>query len=260
MDLSKYDWKFTIFDTPVRVMATFWVLCIFFSPFATNFEGPWLFGLAGWSAAVLATFLAHELGHAYAMRKAYGGRPRIELGIGRSTSGSLVFGGLTSSPTYGANTPENRAFTAGAGPLAEIAASLIFVILMSGLGFSFQATEIFGIPFPIPDIASFRWLGVLPLIYLVYFFVYGFVVAGLVWGIFNILPIYPCDGGQLLLAYLSKRKGEKGVKLTLQISIACSLGLALMFLLNRQIFMTIFMIFSAYQNYRLLLQRGFMRP
>ncbi len=64
MDFSKFDWKFNLFGIPVRVMATFWLVCVFFSPFSSGNDGPWLFGLLGWSAAMLLTFLAHEFGHA----------------------------------------------------------------------------------------------------------------------------------------------------------------------------------------------------
>ncbi len=256
MDLSKLDWKFTIFDTPVRVMATFWLLCVFFSPFSTGHDGPWIFGLLGWTAAVLATFLTHELGHAYAMRKAYGGRPRIDLGVGRTANGALVFGGLTSLSSNGANTPENRAFTASAGPLAEIGVSLLFVVLMSGLGVKFKLAWIMGfLPLPFPAADSFAWLQLTPLIFLAHYFTIGFIYAGIAWGILNLLPIYPFDGGQVLLAYLCKRQGEQGVVSTLKISIVCSVGLALLCLVDRQYFMTIFMAYSAFQNYKLLQSR-----
>ena len=52
------------------------------------------FGAAGWVAALLISFLVHELGHALTARRYFGAKPEITLGIGRSPSGASVFGGV----------------------------------------------------------------------------------------------------------------------------------------------------------------------
>lgn len=258
MNLSKYDWKFTLFGVPVRVMITFWILCVFFSPFGTDFEGPWIFGLIGWALAVFLSFLTHELGHAFAMRKVYGGVPRIDLGVGHTSSGTFVFGGLTTSASGVQNSPEKRALTAGAGPVAEIAIALMFIAFLSLLGIQFEIHYFLGvIPIPAPMVESFLFLNSRALVYLVYFFVWGFVYAGLVWGAFNILPVFPYDGGQLLLAFLSKRFGARGVHMTLITSIVIAGMMGLLFLKSRNFFMAIFLFYSAYQNYRLMQYRRF---
>ncbi|MBP5620734.1 MAG: hypothetical protein J6X44_01835 [Thermoguttaceae bacterium] len=251
MDLSQFDWKFKIFGFPVRVMVSFWLICVFFSPFLRGQNGPWLFGLLGWSAAVFLSILIHELGHAFAMRKVYGSTPTIDLGIGRTSSGAFVFGGLTTATGDGA--PIKRALTAAAGPIAEITAAFALALLLIPLGFRFERTTILGvIPAISANVDSFRFFGSLPLIYLTYCFVEGFVFVGIVWGLFNLAPILPCDGGQILLSVLGQSLGTNGVRITLIVSIVLSAGLGYLFLQKESFFMAFFFFFSAYQNYRLL--------
>ncbi|MBR5760296.1 MAG: hypothetical protein IKX88_17050 [Thermoguttaceae bacterium] len=252
MDLSQFDWKFKIFGFPVRVMVSFWLICVFFSPFLRGQNGPWLFGLLGWSAAVFLSILVHELGHAFAMRKVYGSTPTIDLGIGSTASGAFVFGGLTSSSTSD-RVPIKRALTAAAGPIVEITAAFALALLLIPLGFRFERTTIFGvIPSISADVESFRFFGSLPLIYFTYFFVEGFVFVGIVWGLFNLAPIFPCDGGQILLSILGQSLGADGVRITMIVSIALSAALGYLFLREESYFMAFFFFFSAYQNYRVL--------
>ena len=257
MDLSKFDWKFTLFGTPVRVMATFWIICVFFSPFMSGHEGPWLFGLLGWSVATLISFLTHEFGHAFAMRAVYGGRPTIDLGIGRSASGVPVFGGVTTSYAT-SNDPLNCACTAASGPALEIAIVFLGIALMALLGLRFEGSLTFGIvPYLSLDPKSLAFLRSPALLFFVYYLIEGFVWIGLVWGILNLIPIFPFDGGQILLSLLSRAMGRRGTRLALGISIALAGGLGILSFKARAYFMAFFLIFSAYQNYRLLTSRGY---
>lgn len=258
MDLSKYDWNFRLFGTPVRVMATFWLLCVFFSPFGASQKGPWLFGLIGWGAAVFVSFLTHEFGHAYAMRKLYGGTPRIDLGVGRLANGGFVFGGMTTASHNGRQSPRTLALTSASGPLTEILCALAFIVVLSGFGVKFYLGDIFGLPIlPVPDPERFAGFGNSTLAYTLFFFTYGYVYVSLVWGVFNLLPIYPWDGGQLMFAFLVDKFGSRGAKLALQISVAAAVLLGLLFLKSGSYFMTFFMFYSAYQNYRLLSYRTY---
>ena len=251
MNLSKYDWKFKLFGIPVRVMVTFWLICIFFSPFLKGYEGPWLFGLFGWSAALLLSVLAHETGHALAMRRLYGGTPRIDLGIGRTSSGAFVFGGLTTS--YVADSvPIKRALVSAAGPVAGIVLSLAFALILALFGVRFGVDFFLGVPIPEPDPRSFAFLRVPALLYFVYFFVYGFVWVGLVWGLFNLAPIVPFDGGHILLAVFTSLFGRReGARWALVISFVAAITLAILFIARGNFIMTLFCLFIAYQNYQL---------
>jgi len=259
MNLSKYNWNFTLFGVPVCVMPSFWILCVFFSPFLSGYqgEGSWLFGLIGWSAAVLVSFLLHELGHALAARRLQGARPTIDLGIGRGTRGSFVFGGVTSwTPVYGAS-HKSRAIVSAAGPCAALigAIALLLVALLEGSSFSyffefgflpvvFPADWIIGIRSPSPVRMAFSY------------FVYGFMWISFFWSFINLVPIFPLDGGQVLTSVLIAKKGSRGALQSLKISIACGIIVALLFLSEGSLFAAFFFFYLAYQNYQTLKYGG----
>ncbi len=239
-------------------MISFWLLCVFFSPFSQGSDGPWLFGMLGWACAVFASVLTHELGHAFAMRKAYGLQPSIEMGIGTSRSGSFVFGGLTSLGAVSHSSYGKRAFTAAAGPGAEIGVALIFTFVLSILGVNFEVDRILGfIPAPTPDPQSLAFIPSAAILYFIYYLIYGYIYIGVLWGVFNLTPVYPFDGGQLLLALLSRSYGAAGIRMTLIASIVCSIFVAFIFFRTQNFLMALFFLFSAYQNYQLLTYQGY---
>ena len=256
MNLEKYDWKFKLFGIPVRVTVAFWLICVLFSPFANNMGGPWLFGLLGWSAAVFLSFLGHELGHALAIKKLCGVTPRIDLGFGRTSNNAFVFGGLTSAQYANAISPLARAFIALAGPLLEIALVVVFVAILVLWGFRFQLQFLFGF-IPYMNLVEFPFGegGNLAALYFASLFVDGFIWVGLVWGIFNLSPVYPMDGGQILLAVLFQAYGARGVRVALTISLLCAVALGFLFLKTGAYFMAFFLFFSAYQNFQQLNSR-----
>ena len=119
--------------------------------------------VAGWIVGVFLAVLFHELGHALTAR-AFGAHPvKITL---------FGLGGVT---TYPANTP----LTPGRRFLIAASGSAVGMTL-GGLLYLSRNTE------PVADLFPFgRAL------------VSGFVVAGLLWGALNWLPILPLDGGNM---------------------------------------------------------------
>lgn len=114
-----------------------------------------------WVVVGGASVLLHELGHAVAARLA-GHAPRVEL---------AGMGGLTS---YRGETSRLWGLAiSAAGPGVQIAAGLVGLAFVDGFGLVYRGDLV--------EFALSVW-----------------VVVSLVWGVLNLVPILPLDGGQLL--------------------------------------------------------------
>ena len=263
MDLSQFDVKFRLFGIPVRIMPSFWLLALLLSPFLHPTQGnaPWIFGALGWIVAVGLSFLAHEFGHAFAARRFFGANPSIELGVGRSQSGSGVFGGLTEwRPAYGMTLdPQKRALTSAAGPCAALLCAfalvaIAFLVFRATIRVQFE----FGflpIPLPLEWIAIANSKSAFGLFF--GYFIFGFIWSSVFWSFFNLLPIYPMDGGQILYNVLVGRNGSSGRRTTYLVSIVCSTAIAVYFLMDQMFFNSFVFGYFAVFNYRIMKASGF---
>lgn len=158
--------RFRLFGIPVAVGHGFWFLTLFLQ--FEELARPQRFAI--WVAVVFTGVLLHELGHALVIR-AFGFAPSIEL---------YGMGGLTawSTATGTAPGPWKRLAVSLAGPFAGIACGFgtLFLALASGMPFE----------------AIMMRTGYAE--YLVYSVLW--VNAG--WGILNLIPVYPLDGGQVM--------------------------------------------------------------
>lgn len=254
MDLSKLTINFKLFDVPITVLPTFWILAILFSPFLSGNEGPWIFGALGWCAAFFASVLMHELGHAFVAKRFCATQPKISLGIGRTPDGTAVFGGVTVwKPNYVAPTNRQRATVAVTGPLLELggAAALLIVALLFGCSVKLHfALGIVPILFPVEWLMGIQ--STAPLAQFFSYFVYGFVTMGVFWAFINLVPIYPMDGGHVAASLLSDKYGYNGLRMACRLSIATAILLGLAFLLSQSALSAFFFFYLAYQNYKML--------
>ncbi len=81
------------------------------------------------------------------------------------------------------------------------------------------------------------------------FFVIGFQI-NLVWTIFNLLPVLPMDGGQLLRITLEKLFGFKGLKAAMLISLLLASLITLLAFATGEIFIGIILAIFAFESYR----------
>jgi len=81
---------------------------------------------------------------------------------------------------------------------------------------------------------------------LVVYFLGTLTGISIIWAIFNCVPVLPLDGGRMLEAALGPRK----IKLTLQISIAVAIILAIFGFTKNEPILGIFMAMFAFQNYQ----------
>ena len=164
---------------------------------------------------VVASFciLVHEIGHAVAFLT-FGHKPSILL---------YGMGGVTSAE--GGMGPWSSLVTSLAGPIAGF--GLGGLILLGGLfaGVPDQGTLLYT-----------AWRDGL-------WACFGF-------GILNLLPILPLDGGAAVAAFLRGVQGPKGEQVARYISIAVAATLALVALRFEQLFAALFGVMFAVQNYQ----------
>lgn len=190
---TPYDLRFRLFGFPVRVHPWFWIGACLLGASALNTG---LEYLAAWVAVVFVSILVHELGHAAAFRW-YGTDADIVL---------YAFGGLA-VPAGTVSGRWRRVAVALAGPLAGFA----LCGLAYGTNAAFEwAVQDNGRAANGPIVAAF----------------YGFLVfVNLVWGVLNLLPVYPLDGGQVCRELCGMRwPATRGVRVSLKVSFGTALA------------------------------------
>jgi Zn-dependent protease len=161
--------SFNFFGIPVRIEPWFWITLVFIG------GGTQAVNAQDWTRVGLFVFagfisiLVHELGHALTVRR-FGFPSAISL---------VAFGGFASYPNGVLGRRESFLVTL-AGPAVQLA-----------LGFLVLAVIRF---IPIPETSL--------LLILLYYLVW----ISIVWAVFNCLPIYPLDGGQMLSAVVGDKR------------------------------------------------------
>lgn len=191
---------FTLWGIPVRIQPSLWITLALLGGVINVSDGWQLLQVIIFMLSGLLTLLAHEFGHALTGRYFTGQRPEITLAL---------MGGETELP----EPPRTRAhyiFYVAAGPVAGLLLGL-FCALLLGLqigdisaGVSYYLYSPFGLDSSIPTehlhaLISAVQNGALPLWLLGIYSSLLFV--SMWWSIFNLLPILPLDGGQLLRAF-----------------------------------------------------------
>lgn len=226
---SPYDLHFSLLGIPVRVHPLFWAVAL-------------LFGLSGnqkpvdmllWVGTVFVSILVHEMGHALAARS-YGWPPRITL---------HSFGGLASyHPTFH-NTRSQILITA-AGP---------------GAGFLFAGLIIASIALAGHRVI-FGWqFGLLPLRYEGFesdqlnMLIADLLYVNIFWGLINLLPVYPLDGGQISRELLALVSPADSVRQSLWLSVIAAAAVAVLaFTRLNDKYIAIFFAYLAYTSYSTL--------
>jgi stage IV sporulation protein FB len=207
------DLRWRMFGIPVRVQPFFWLVAILMGP------GRPADGVI-WVLAVFVSILIHEFGHAL-MAKRFGWDPWIVL---------YGFGGLCFfQPPRDA--VWRRIAVALCGPLAGfILAGVVWAIMLAN-----------------NDPSQFGWRDVLLgprqaewpeneqlhllVVYLNYINVW--------WGLVNLLPVYPLDGGQISRVFLTWLNPRQGPRWSAYLSIAVAAGIVILALVYQHFFVAI---------------------
>jgi Zn-dependent protease len=230
---SPGDLNFPLFGFPVRVHPWFWLTSVMLGIQLKDVRQ-----LVAWVLAVFVAVLVHELGHAFVM-KSFGFRPWITL---------HAFGGLTSRSGggyYRARVASSLAevMISAAGPGAGFLLAFVVAFLLSITGH--QASMGFFAGF-VPYVAFSGTVVSAPLTNFIFFL----LEVSIFWGVINLLPIYPLDGGQIAREIIMRLNSRDGLRLSLMISLATAVVMALVsFVKLGDVFMAIFFAYFAVMSY-----------
>jgi stage IV sporulation protein FB len=226
---TPYDLRFSLLGIPVRVHPLFWLISVLLG--ARGSEKP--LPMVLWVVTVFVSILVHEMGHALAARS-YGWEPHITL---------HGFGGLASyRPTY--RSPLSQILITLAGPGAGFLFAGLIVVLIAASGHR----PMFGWP-------EF----VLPVVFMPYeqanvnLLLIDLLYVNIFWGLVNLLPIFPLDGGRIAQEVLTVLNPRDGVQMSLWLSIFVAVGAGVLaFTRLHDTFLALFCGYLAYTSYRTL--------
>ena len=246
---TAYDLNFRLGDVPVRVHPLFWLVAIIMG---SQLKDPKLVLI--WIAVIFFSILIHELGHVLAFRY-YGISAHVVL----HSMGGLAIPGH-SYQQYGQTRRSDsglaRMVISLAGPAAGfvLAALVVVVLLLVNRSVDFG---VFGY--------NLAQLGRGPHLLSpesgvpieLYFAVDSLLFVNILWGMVNLLPIYPLDGGQVSRELFLRYNPSQGVHHSLMLSMIVAIAFAAFGLKERDWFIAIFFGFFAYQSYQMMqMNRG----
>lgn len=215
---TPYDLRFRLLGIPVRIHPMFWLVnALLGSGLVSGEKTLDISAIGVWVVCVLVSILVHEFGHGL-MARLLGYPASIVL---------YGMGGLCYSESE-RQSPGQRLAVLFCGPGAG------FVLAGLVIAVSFFAGP-----------HSLSPLGRQVLNYLFW--------INMIWGVVNLFPIWPLDGGQITGVFLTLLNRRKGMSWTHVISLVTAGVLALLALtMLRDMFTTLFFGLFAVMNYQLL--------
>jgi len=211
--------EFRLFRIPIRIHLWFWLMALWL--WTLNSDEGWA-GLLIWVAVVFQGILMHELGHALVGR-AFGRQPRIEL---------IALGGLTWWEQREPMSPGRNLLVSAAGPAVGIFIGSLALVLMDALRV------------PDPSLARYTFRSLI------------FVNLG--WGLLNLLPVLPLDGGNIVASVMELLAPSRGRLLACYVSfgvIGLLFAVTVTFKQYPATILLFLLAFSTYQAFRIERQR-----
>ena len=240
---TRYDLNFSVAGIPVRVHPLFWVISFLFGFSANNLLYTFV-----WVLAIFLSVLVHELGHAFAFRR-YGLRSSIVLHFagGLTVPESVSWGSTWANVAL---SPREEIVVSLAGPFSGFLLATLIILGVIVSGGSIAVDWLLGF-IPLPVVASLPVGGV----FLTVLF-YILVSVNVFWGLINLVPVYPLDGGNVARYALLQNDPYDGVRRSLQLSVVAGGIVALVGLVFlRSVYMALLFGFLAYQSYQSLQNR-----
>ncbi len=227
--------QFSLFGIPVKISPWHWVGLAFIS-------GAWKVSSSSelplcllFMLGAFLSILIHELAHAFAGRRLGGGSAQITL---------ILFGGYTEH--YGSRLSKwgNRA-TIAAGSGVNLLTVFFFLLLcVMLLGFDGFKIALSLVMSPFSAFALVQQEIIPQNMAMPCYFMGTIMWTSFWWGLLNLLPIYPLDGGLLLKNFL------RSPRRAYQTGFVTALVFTLLGLFFGGLLMTVFMAQFAYINYQ----------
>ncbi|HBT78429.1 MAG TPA: hypothetical protein DEB39_16225 [Planctomycetaceae bacterium] len=228
---TPYDWRFRFLGMSVRVHPFFWLIAVLLGPKEATADLGIVPLIVAWVVSVFISVFIHELGHALTLKYLFGANPWIAF---------YGMGGLTMhDPLYYRRRPgtAGNIFISFAGPFA----GFLFAALLIGL---WIFAGLFGAGFHV-DVSA----GLHPFVAYTFHFM---IFISIVWGIFNLLPVYPLDGGQISREVFLWFSPRRGIVASLWISIVTAFAIVALCVSTKNLLPAILFGFLAFENYRTL--------
>lgn len=241
---TQYDLRFRIAGIPVRVHPLFWLIGVILG--AQGGDG---IGMLLWVGVVFVSILVHELGHAFTMRL-FGENARVVLylmgGMAIPESSAWGFGGGRKS-----RGPRHQILISAAGPGAGFLFGGIVVASVFATGGSVSFYLVHSVlPYwelQLPASANIYWE----------YLINCLLWVNIFWGLVNLLPVYPLDGGQIARELLTVSDPWNGVVRSLWLSVITgAIVAAVGVMLLQSIFLAVFFGALAFSSYQALQRMG----
>ena len=228
------DINFNLLRIPVRIHPGFWVLAL-----VLGMNGSSVPAILTWIVAVFLSILVHELGHALVIRS-YGYHAWITL----CWTGGLASHNPGESHGLRGPTALDQVLISLAGPMAGFLLAAVIVVPMAATGY---VAEFF------PYGAGWPWIKP----YLIgserfTYFLLDMLYINIFWGLVNLLPIYPLDGGQIAREIFLVFNPREGIRRSLIVSIVTSVALVALALNSGRWFPAVFFGYLGYSGYQTL--------
>ena len=240
---TRYDLRFNLAGFPVRVHPLFWLIAILLGYSSGN-----IIQILVWVLVVFVSILVHELGHALAFRR-YGMSSQIILHFagGLTVPEATLWGSRWANVSLG---PNQNIFISLAGPGAGFIFAGLVIAAVALTGGTIVTTRLLGF-IPMPGLAMLPFGGqVLSVL------VTELLWVNIFWGVINLLPVYPLDGGSVARNVLLQMDPADGVRKSLWVSVIAGAAIALIaFFFLRSLYMAVLFGFLAFQSYQSLQAR-----
>lgn len=228
------DINFQLLGIPVRVHPFFWLIAVMLGVG----KDTQMSDLLIWVVAVFISVLVHEMGHALTMR-AYGIWPRVTL---------YGLGGLASYDPADARRVNSlgQVLISFAGPGSQflLAAAITGIIFAAGYGI--VLVNLGPIYFFIPASSEVIVSGGLTEL------IFNLIFVSVFWGVLNLIPVYPLDGGQISRELFLAVSPQNGITQSLQLSIVAAIAMVVVGVSLQSLFMAILFGFLGFGSYQML--------